>query len=162
MKIKNLAAAMLFMAGAATVAPSCKSKPKDPEIKTAVEAALSSVSGVLADVKEGTVTLSGTVADEAAKLAAEASAKAVAGVAGVVNNLTVAPPAIVAPVVVAVDDALSKGIADVVKVYSGVKADVKDGIVTLSGDITKAKLASLMQAVMALKPKKVDNKLTVK
>ena len=42
------------------------------------------------------------------------------------------------------------------------KADVKDGVVTLTGEIKKASLPKLMQSLMALKPKKVDNKLTVK
>ena len=44
------------------------------------------------DVKDGVVTLSGQVKDEAAKSSAETTAKGVKGVKSVINNLTVAPP----------------------------------------------------------------------
>ena len=51
---------------------------------------------------------------------------------------------------------------DAIKDNSGVKADVKDGVVTLTGEIKKTDLPKLMQKISALKPKKIENKLTVK
>jgi hypothetical protein len=77
-----------------------------------------------------------------------------------VNNGTVTPPP--PPVTISADDTLIKGVADAVKDFTTVKVDVKDGVVTLTGEIKKASLPKLMQSLMALKPKKVDNKLTVK
>jgi hypothetical protein len=67
-----------------------------------------------------------------------------------------------APVVIAADDPLSKGVTDAIKDYPGVKADVKDGVVTLTGDIKRAELQKLMMSLHTLKPKKIDNKLTIK
>jgi hyperosmotically inducible protein len=39
---------------------------------------------------------------------------------------------------------------------------VKDGVVTLTGEINKTDLPRVMQALSALNPKKIDNKATVK
>jgi len=74
-----------------------KLSKKDADLKKAVEAAISAFAGAtVSDVKNGAVTLSGEVADDAAKSGAEAAAKAVKNVKSVVNNLTVKPPAPVA------------------------------------------------------------------
>ena len=43
-----------------------------------------------------------------------------------------------------------------------VKTEVKDGIVWLSGEIKKADLPKLMMVLNSLKPKKIENKLTIK
>ena len=51
---------------------------------------------------------------------------------------------------------------DAVKDYPGVTATVSNGEVTLTGEITRAKLPNLMQAVQAMHPKKVNNNLTIK
>jgi len=143
-------------------------KPKDADIKTAVEQAISAIpdaSGATIEVKDGVATISGEFKDEAAKAAAEAVAKAVKGVKSVVNNGTIAAPVVtapVAPVEVSADAALISSVADATKDFTTVKADVKDGVVTLTGEIKKTDLPKLMQSLNALKPKKVDNKLTVK
>ena len=39
---------------------------------------------------------------------------------------------------------------------------LKDGVVTLTGDIKRAELQKLMMTLHTLKPKKIDNKLTIK
>lgn len=138
-------------------------KPKDADIKTAIEqaiAAVSDASNAVIDVKDGVATITGEFKDDATKAAIETAAKAVKGVKSVVNNGTVTPPP--PPVTISADDALIKGVTDAVKDFTTVKADVKDGVVTLTGDIKKASLPKLMQSLMALKPKKVENKLTVK
>lgn len=153
--------ALTLVAGLATGMTSCKSQDKkDAEAKAKIEAA---APGVVVEVKDGVATLSGEVADGAAKTAAEEAAKKVDGIKSVVNQTTVTPPAPApAPVVINPDDALTTAASAAIKEYSGVTVTVKDGIVTLNGEIKKADLPKLMQKVNEIKPKKVENKLTVK
>ena len=60
------------------------------------------------------------------------------------------------------DATLRSSVNDVVKAYNGVEADVKDGVVTLRGNIRQADLQPLIMKVQELKPKKVDNQLVIK
>ena len=39
---------------------------------------------------------------------------------------------------------------------------MKDGVVTLTGDVKKSDLPKVMQALSAMHPKKIENKATVK
>ena len=161
MKVTKGLAVIMFALAVGFV--SCK--PKDADIKTAVEQAISAIpdaAGATIEVKDGIATITGEFKDETARIAAETAAKAVKGVKSVVNNGTVTAPVVVAPVEVSADAALISAVADAVKDFSTVKADVKDGIITLTGEIQKTNLPKLMMSLNALKPKKVDNKLTVK
>ncbi|MBC6112252.1 BON domain-containing protein [Pedobacter fastidiosus] len=133
-------------------------KPKDAAIQAAVQA--KEATGITVAVTKGDVTLTGEVADEAAKAKAEEVAKAEKGVKTVINSLTVKPAPL--PVVISEDPTLSKNVIDAVKDFPMVKATVKDGVVTLTGEIKKPALITLMQHLNALKPKKIENKLTVK
>jgi len=146
--------------------PSCKSKIKDEDIQTTLNNKLSAVpdlSSIRGTVKDGVVTLSGECRDEAFKTSAENMARGIPGVLSVVDNCTVTAPAPApAPVVVAEDDLLTRGVADALKDYPGVKAAVKDGVVTLTGEIKRSNLTKLMQTLHTLKPKKIDNQLTIK
>jgi len=139
-------------------------KEKDSKIQAAVESSVknSGMPEVSASVKDGVVTLTGECKSEADKAAVESMVAKVKGVKQVVNNCTVAPPPAAAPVVIAADDPLSKGVTDAIKDYPGVKADVNDGVVTLTGEIKRAQLQKLMQTLHTLKPKKIENKLTIK
>jgi hyperosmotically inducible protein len=140
-------------------------KEKDSKIQAAVETSLknSGMPEISATVKDGVATLSGECKSDADKAAVESMIAKVKGVKQVVNNCSVAPPPPApAPVVIAADDPLSKGVTDAIKDYPGVKADVKDGVVTLTGDIKRAELKKLMETLHTLKPKKIDNKLTIK
>lgn len=165
MKLKSLLPLLLLTCTTAMIAPSCKSKPKDADVKAKVETAVA-IPGVTVDVKDGAVTLSGEVTDEATKALAESNAKALEkeGVTSVTNLLTVAPPPPppAPPVEISVDAALTDAVNAAIKAYSGVKADVKDGVITLTGEIKKAELRTLMPILQALKPKKVDNQLITK
>lgn len=161
MKVTRVLAVMMMAITVGLV--SCK--PKDADIKTAVEQAIKTHPGaeaVTVDVKEGVVTLAGEFKDETCKADCETAAKGVKGVKSVVDNGTIPAPVVAAPVVINPDDSLTHLVTDAVKDFPTVKADVKDGVVTLTGEINKANLIKLMQSVNGLKPKKVENKLTVK
>jgi len=67
-----------------------------------------------------------------------------------------------APVVISTDETLRSSLKDVVKAYDGVEADVKDGVVTLRGNIRQEQLQPLIMKVQELKPKKVENQLVIK
>ncbi|MEC5144284.1 BON domain-containing protein [Chitinophaga sp. 180180018-2] len=156
MKLKHLStlilsAGLLFMIA-------CKGKPKDSDIQAGVTTALQATPGVTAEVKEGVVTLSGSVKSEADKDAAEAAAKVTQGVKNVVNNIKVEAPAPPPPAAAATtaDDALKTGVAAVVKDFPGITADVKDGVITITGESKADRWKKLKIALDALKPKKVD------
>ena len=133
-------------------------KPNDAAIQAAIQA--KEAAGITVAVAKGEVTLTGEVDDEATKAKAEEIAKAEKGVKAVINNLTVKPADV--PVEIAEDSTLIKNVADATKDFPTVKAEVKDGVILLTGEIKKASLITLMQHLSALKPKKIDNKLTVK
>jgi osmotically-inducible protein OsmY len=131
-------------------------KPKDADIQSAVQTAISAINGVNASVSKGEVTLSGTVASEEAKAQAETAAKAAKGVKGIINNIQVVLP------IIASDDVLSAGLKTALAAFSTVSGTVKDSVVTLTGEIGRSDLAKVIEAVQALRPKKVENQITVK
>ena len=150
-----------------TTIVSCKGKVKDEDVKTAAEAALKAnpdLQGVTVSVTDGVASLGGEVKDPAAKTAAESALKDVNGIKSIKNDITVATSPVPGPPVVTIsgDDELTKNVADAIKDNSTVTAAVKDSIITLTGTIKKSELPKLMQKLHALKPKKVENKLTVK
>ncbi|MBC9929247.1 BON domain-containing protein [Chitinophaga qingshengii] len=157
MKLRYLTTSIMAMGLFFMIA--CKSKPKDSEIMKTATTAVQTIPGVTADVKEGVVTLSGTVSTEAEKTAAETAVKAVKDVKSVVNNITVTPPAPpAAPVAVTADDSLKTAVAAVVKDFPGVTVDVKDGVLTVTGEAKADRWKTLKMALDALHPKKVDAK----
>ena len=148
---------------ACTALTSCKQK--DADVKAAIEKSIASMptlAGTKVEVKEGVVTLNGQLTAEAAKSLAATTAQAVKGVKSVTNEITIAAVAATQPVVVAADAVLTQAIKDAVKDYPTVVASVNDGIVNLSGSLQKSSLPKLLMAISALKPKKIENKLTIK
>jgi osmotically-inducible protein OsmY len=157
--------AALFYAG--MLFSSCSGKPKDSDIQAAItekSAADAGLSHISVAVKEGVVTLDGECPDEACKTHAEQAVKDIKGVKSVVNNIHIATPAAPqpAPVEIAADDALKNGVRDAVKDFPGVSADVANGEITLTGEIKRDNLQKLMKSLSTLKPKKINNKLTIK
>jgi hypothetical protein len=59
------------------------------------------------------------------------------------------------------DSKLENDVEVAIKGFEGVRADVEDGVVILTGQISRDRLPALMKAVNDLKPKKVDNKLEI-
>jgi hyperosmotically inducible periplasmic protein len=138
---------------------SCKEKNRDGEIQTAFTNKTNTdpnLAGVSATVTDGTVTLTGTCANEACRTNAEKSVKDIDGVKKVVNNITIAE------VVISPDDQLRSGVNTVISKYDNVQASVADGIITLRGQIERDKLQQLMMDLNALRPKRIDNQLIVK
>lgn len=144
---------------------SCKGV-KDSDLQLSIESALKAnpdLASTSVTVKDGVATLSGECKDEAMKAKCEEMAKGIKGVKNVINNCTIAaPPPPPAPVEITVDDPLARALTDATKDFPTVKATVKDGVITLAGEIKKASLPKLMMVLNSLKPKKIENKLTIK
>lgn len=146
---------------------SCKSKPKDADLQQMATEAVAKIPDggptPMISVQNGVATLTGEVKDENAKAAYAAAVAAVKGIKEVNNQLSVAPPPMPepAPVTVTADDPLTKGVNDALKDYPTVKAEVKDGVITLTGTMKKSDQQKIWQALNALKPKKIENKLTI-
>ncbi len=143
---------------AATV--SCKSKVKDEDLKTNIETALRAnpeTAGLMVDVKDGVATISGEAKDEAAKAKAAELATSIKGVKSVENNVAIAaPPPPPAAVVITADDSLTMKVKDAIKDHPTVTATVKDGVISVSGDLKRDSWKKLKQALDGLRPKRVD------
>lgn len=146
---------MFLVAGIVTFGTmSCKSKISDADLKAKVETAVSANPNVMVDVKDGVVTLTGTVASEDERMALENSAKAAdtKGVKSVVNNIVVQ-----APIEINTDDAdLTAKLVDATKDFPTVKATATGGVITVTGTLEQARVMVLKQSLDALNPKKVD------
>lgn len=158
MKIRSILLGMSFAFSLVACAP------KDADIQKEINEKLNT-SSVQVTVHEGVATIVGTCDDDAFKKNIERSVKAVKGVKSVVNNCQIPAPNVepaAAAVIINSDADLDKSVGEVVKAYNGVSATVVGGVVTLSGEIKRSQLAPLIQSVQELKPKKVENKLTIK
>ena len=159
MKIKSILFGMFF----AFLLVACG--PKDADIQKEIATKLSDMPGVVVTVVDGVATISGICKDDAVKQNAESVIKAVKGVKSVVNNCEIPAPVIeaeVAPVEITPYGVLNTSVNEIIKTYSGVSATVVDGVVTLTGNIKRDQLPALIKSVQELKPKKVENKLTIK
>lgn len=147
-------------------ASSCAKKLKDADIQANIESVLNAdaeMANMMVTVQDGVATLSGECKDEACKAKCEAAVAKVEGVKSVVNNCTIAPPP--PPVVPPASDSLSQAVADAVKDFPGVKTELNDGVLTLTGEIERSRLQTLMQSLNALKSmgiKKIESTSLVK
>ncbi len=144
----------------AIAAGACKSGPDDAALTQSVKAkiqAAANLAGAKVEVavKEGVVTLTGTVDNDAAKASAETLAKGVVGVKSVTNNITVKPPvAAVPPAEAGNDAAIKKAVTDNLTkaAITGVTVEVAGGVVTLKGTVAKGSKVKVMQAANEAKP----------
>lgn len=156
---------MVVVVSATMLFVSCK--PKDDDIKAAVETALKAdpmMAGATVDVKDGVVTMSGECKDDACKAMCEKAASAVKGVKSVVNNCTVAPPPPPPPPPPAslntvLDEATQQKVKDGLKDISGVTVEFSGDKAILSGEVTKANRMKIMQMLAAAKVKSDVSKL---
>ncbi len=159
--MKQTLSRLLLLFGAvaliSSTTPGCKSQPKDADVKAAVEAALQAnpeTAGLMVDVKDGIATVSGEVKDPAAQAAVQTTALGVKGVKSVQNNVSVAPPP--PPVEITADDPLATAVKDAIKDFPTATATVKDGVISVSGELKSDSWKKLKMALDGLKPKKVD------
>ncbi len=93
MKKSNLILAMVIAFVGLISLNSCK--PKDSDIKMAVEKAMQSnpdMAAMAVSVEKGVVTISGECKDEVCKASCQSIISAIKGVKSVVNNCTITPP----------------------------------------------------------------------
>ncbi|MCW3462202.1 BON domain-containing protein [Chitinophaga nivalis] len=139
--------------------------PSDTAIQQTVNEKLSVIPGIAAAVKEGHVTLSGTVIDEVAKTAAEEALRGVKGVTAVTNNIQVlseTPPQVT---VADNPDIILKHTLDSAFTAAGwqdISITVVNGEVTLEGTARKKQLHSILQAAQQPQTRKINNKLKLK
>ena len=157
-QIRKILLAFVIMGTLSFSLTSCKKEPKDSDLVTKAKAVLPE--GVNIDVKKGVATLSGEYNDDNAKQYTENAVKAIPGIKSVEDNATIKETA--SSVEVSADSVLESKVNDVLKGYTGVTADVNDGIVTLNGELNRSELPRLMQAINALQPKKIEQKLLLK
>ncbi len=150
----------------AAVFSSCKSDRSDTEIQADVSNKLAGSDdgrGIIASVSNGVVTLTGECKDDECRKDCAEEVREVKGVKEVVNNIQIASVAAPAePVQIDADNTITSSVNDVVKKYNKVQAEVKDGVVTLRGEITRSQLPELLQEINALKVKRIDNQLVIK
>ena len=166
MKLTKLLMAVAIVTTVSFV--SCK--PKDEDIKAAIEAKIkvdADLAPVAVDVKDGVATLSGQVKDDAAKAKVPMLTADVKGVKSTTDNTSLMPPPPPppppAPVVITADDPLTKSVTDATKDYPTVKATVKEGVIAVTGTIAPDKWKKLKMSLDGLHPKKVDGSaLTIK
>ena len=164
MQIPNFKLSWLAFIAATSIAyTSCS--PKDAEIQTAVNDKLrdnAAYASITASVTDGVVTLSGNCETDGCDASAAEAVKPVKGVKEVKNDVTVTPPApAVTPIEITADDPLKAAVNDALTNYKDVTATVDNGVVTLTGKIKRAELQELMMKLNGLKPKKIENKLTI-
>jgi hyperosmotically inducible protein len=173
--MKNLAkwpALVAFVAAGVVI--SCTQSAKSPAVSTNIrqgldQAGLKKVS-VSEDRDNGVVTLTGNVRGDAEKAQAEAIAKSIAGAEVVANQIAVIPPGAESEAK-AIGADLDKGIEqnlDAALIQSrmrdGVRFAVKNGVVTLTGEVNSQAKRSQVQVVASRVPNvlQVVNELQVK
>ncbi|MEJ5056241.1 BON domain-containing protein [Sphingobacterium sp. MYb382] len=163
MSIRNRILVLAVAGAMALSMNACKSKISDADLKAKVESVTASHPHVTASVKDRVVTLSGTVASEEEKTALAEAVKGVDSkqIQSIVNDVTIEKPVVIE---VNTNDAdLVQKVTDAVKDYPTVKADVKDGVITVTGTLEQSRIQPLKIALDALNPKKVDLKgITIK
>lgn len=155
MSLKNVISVFVLSGCLAVATVSCKSKVSDSDLKAKVENVVTTTSGVSVDVKDGVVTLSGTVSSESEREAIENSAKAADSkhIKSVVNNIVVAAPQIE---INSNDADLTSKVVDATKDFPTVQTTVKDGVITVTGSVEQSRVQVLKQSLDALSPKRVD------
>jgi hyperosmotically inducible periplasmic protein len=147
---------------------------KSPDVSSAIRKSLDAANlkdvSVSQDRDKGVVTLSGHVAADADKAQAESIAKADAGGQVVSDEIAVLPPGVESSTKTVNSD-LDKGIdknldAALIQnqLHKGVKYEVKNGVVTLTGKVNSESKRAQVQTVASAVPnvQQVVNELEVK
>jgi hyperosmotically inducible protein len=173
MKTGRLLVTLLTLSIVGTLA-GCSRIRKSPDVSDSIrksldQAGLQAVS-VSQDRDKGVVTLGGNVPSDGDKLQAESIAKSIAGGQVVSNQIGVIPPAAESEAK-AVNSDLDKGVEKNLdaaliqnRLNKGVKYDVKNGVVTLTGEVNSQARRARVEKVAAAVPnvQQVVNELQVK
>jgi hyperosmotically inducible protein len=167
-----LATLAIVIAGA--LAACSSSSIKSPDVSDGIRKSLDQANlkdvSVSQDRDKGVVTLGGHVASDGDKAQAESIAKSIAGGQVVADQIAVIPPA-AASEAKAVNADLDKGIEknlDAVLIqnrfHKSVKYSVKNGVVTLTGEVNSQSKRTQAESVASSVPnvKQVVNELQVK
>ena len=143
---------------------SCEKKVTDAELQTQATTVVTSNPNASVEVKDGTAHLSGTFEDQASKDNMIASLKAIQGIKDVMDMSTVAatPPPPVVDTVSAVDPMVKQKVDDALKDFPSVKAEVVNGELTLTGNVSPAQARKIKESVDALQAGKINYNYTVK
>lgn len=172
MKRFVLYSAAIVLFGAGTLAGCSASKSPDvtgPIRQSLNQAGLKDVS-VSQDRDKGVITLDGHVPDDSSKAQAETIARSDAGSQVVANQIAVIPPGVESEAKTVnsdLDDGIKKNLdAALVQnnLHKAVKYDVKNGVVTLTGEVRSEARRSNAATVAARVPnvQQVVNELQVK
>ncbi|MER3430077.1 MAG: hypothetical protein C4325_09180 [Blastocatellia bacterium] len=152
----------LWLFSVVLFAAACGKSDAELTKKVNEKLAAEKISGISVSVNSGVATLNGEVADITVKNKAESVAKSVEGIKSVDNKLTTKP--LPTPEPPSPDKILEGQINESIKKLgiSGVTVTVVNGEVTLTGEVSKSDLEKVKKAADEAKPKRVNNKLTVK
>ena len=174
MKLRRLSITLLTLFVVGALIGCSGTSTKSPDVSDSVrksldDAGLKTVT-VSQDLDKGVVTLGGQVGSEADKSQAESIAKSLAGAQVVADQIAVVPPGAESDAK-AVNSDLDKGIEKnldaaliVNKLQKSVKYSVKNGVVTLTGEVNSESTRAQAQQVAASVPnvQQVVNELQVK
>ena len=156
---KTLAMAALALA-VSFGAVSCKKKVSDADLTTKATAIVAANPTASVEVKEGKAHLSGTFATQAEKDQMITSLKAIEGIKDIHDMSTIAAPVTVATNSVVAPEIVQK-VADAIKDFP-VKAEVINGELTITGNVSSAQARKIKESVDALKVGKVNFNYSVK
>jgi osmotically-inducible protein OsmY len=152
----------------------CSTSTKSPDVSDSIrksldQAGLKDVT-VSQDRDKGVVTLGGHVAVEADKVQAESLAKSMAAEQVIANQIAVTPPGVESEAKTVnsdLDTGIEKNLDAALitnRVHKGVKFDVKNGVVTLTGEVNSKTQRARAEKVASSVPnvKQVVNELEIK
>jgi hyperosmotically inducible periplasmic protein len=152
----------------------CSDTSKSPDVTDNIRKSLDQAGykdvSVSQDREKGVVTLTGTVPTDGDKAQAESIAKSGAGAQVVADQIAVRPPGNESDAKTVdsdIDKAIEKNLDAILvknKMKRDVKYDVKNGVVTLTGDVTSQSRRFQVEKLAATVPnvKQVVNELEVK
>jgi len=146
-------------------AVSCKKKVSDADLQTQATTVVTTNPSASVEVKDGVAHLSGTFESQEAKDAMIKNLKAINGVKDVMDMATVAstpPPPTPVETTSAVAPEVQQKVKDAVKDIPGVKVEVVNGELTLTGTVSATDARKVKESVDALKVGKVNYNYTVK
>ena len=174
MKSLNLCSALLATLVAGTLVGCSSPSAKSPDVADSIRKSLDQANlndvSVRQDRDKGVITLGGHVANEADKAQAEAAAKSYAGGQVVADEIAVTPTGAESDARAVdknLDEAIDKNLNAALigaKMDKGIRRDVKNGVVTLKGDVNSQAMRDRIEKLAAGVPnvRQVVNELELK